>query len=138
MEDAYGDIPDELNAGIPSDRFLVEWRIKKPKRSRIEVHTEETDTAIQTGFQNDFLVPEQIDLDCSSPAIIVPVPGNFQSLKQEEISLALAWREATRKVFSHYLSQGWVVTDLLKNPQQQDLYHYLMEKQSQGVSTYGN
>ncbi|WP_408009943.1 GNAT family N-acetyltransferase [Pseudalkalibacillus sp. A8] len=138
MEDAYGDIPDELNAGIPSDRFLVEWKIKKPKLHRSKDRIEETPSAIQTGFQNDYLVPDQIELNRTSSTLLVPVPGNFQTLKQKDFSLALEWREATRKVFTNYLSQGWIVIDLLKDPQQQNLYYYLMEKRQQGDSTDGN
>ncbi|WP_261130516.1 GNAT family N-acetyltransferase [Bacillus sp. Marseille-Q3570] len=138
IEDAYGEIPDELNAGIPSDRFLVEWWIKRPGLSISEGSVDDIPSTIQTGYRNDCLVPGQIDLNCKNTNLLVPVPGNFQELKQKNFSLALDWRETTRMVFTNYISQGWIVIDLLKNPQQQDSFYYLMEKRVQGDSTDGN
>jgi predicted GNAT superfamily acetyltransferase len=128
LENAYGEMSDSLNAGISSDRFLVEWRIKDLVEFNRNVHIKNHPLTIKTSTKNGFLVPEQIDLTQENNTLLVPVPSDFQDIKNENFSLALIWREKSRQVFTHYLSNGWVVTDLLKAQDNPGLYVYLLEK----------
>lgn len=124
VENAYGEMADGLNDGIPTDRFLVEWWIKELFKKRNAVN--EAPLVLKTSSKQGFLVPEQIDLTQDHDFLFVPVPSNFQEIKRDDFSLALKWREATRQTFSHYLDQGWVVTDLVKDSVNQ--YLYLLKK----------
>ncbi len=129
LPNVYGLMDDNLNAGIPTDRFLVEWDTNEMKRS-----TETTPTipyALIPGGDNLFSKPEKLDLSLNASKIFVPVPGNFQEIKKCDLSLAIDWREQTGLVFSNYLKRGWKVTDLLKREEYPHHYVYLLEKGDQ-------
>jgi predicted GNAT superfamily acetyltransferase len=126
IENAYGEMADDLNAGIPSDRFLVEWWITNPTEN-IEL-VEEVPLSIHTSLKNGFLVPEKVNLNQFTNIVFVPVPGNFQDMKREDFSLALKWREITRQVFRYYFNRDWMVTDLVKDREKQGQYLYLLKK----------
>jgi predicted GNAT superfamily acetyltransferase len=128
LENVYGEMDDKLNAGIPSDRLLVEWQIndsKNSSKSDIEI---ESPLAIFTRTEDGILIPEKIDLNHRSQHIFVPVPGNFQELKRYNLSLGIAWREYTQKVFTHYFSLGWKVVDLVKDRENPLQYNYLLQR----------
>ncbi|WP_261179483.1 GNAT family N-acetyltransferase [Anaerobacillus sp. CMMVII] len=128
IENAYGEMADNLNAGLPTDRFLVEWEIKRPCNKKTELIDIDQPLTISTSLQDQFLVPGKIDLGQNQGTVVIPVPGNFQEMKNCDFPLALKWRNVTRDVFSHYLRLGWVVTDLIKDSKQDHQYLYLLEK----------
>ncbi|KAF0816562.1 MULTISPECIES: GNAT family N-acetyltransferase [unclassified Cytobacillus] len=127
MENAYGEMSDQMNAGIPSDRFLVEWRIQDvfPVRQRPD---EVLPRAIETEVADGFRVPVSVNLNCRNEKVYIPVPGNFQDIKKRDIELALKWRKSTKEAFVQYLSKGWIATDLIKDADAKNQYLYLLEK----------
>lgn len=124
MEDVYGEMNDGLNSGIATDRFLIEWRLKsesvKRDLDRDALHV------IKTEQFNGNLTPKEIHMSLAHDTLFVSVPGNFQTIKTENFSLAKQWREATRKVFIHYFKEGYIATDLLK--EKQNHYYYVLKK----------
>jgi predicted GNAT superfamily acetyltransferase len=126
LENAYGDMEDNLNAGLPTDRFLVEWYIKDHLKAK-PIETKPNVT-ITTSVQNGFLIPEKVHLNFEETTIAVPVPGNFQEIKNHDFSLAHMWRTHTREVFSHYLQSGWSVTDISKDHEVEHQYFYFLQK----------
>lgn len=126
LKNVYGDMDDELNTGIPTDRFLVEWWIKDDRK--IKNQPETVLFAITTSEMNGYPVPEQVDLNILEDQVWVPVPSQFQELKKADFSLAVKWRETTSTVFTHYFSKGWMAVDLIKDTQRQNQYLYLLEK----------
>jgi predicted GNAT superfamily acetyltransferase len=129
LENVYGEMADELNAGIPSDRFLVEWGIKDSKNASKYDMEGDYPRAIITSIRDGFLIPEKIDVNLRSKTLFVPVPGNFQELKRYSLTLGLAWREYTQKVFSHYFSLGWKAVDLIKDWENPIQYNYLLRRE---------
>ncbi|EKN66405.1 hypothetical protein BABA_16112 [Neobacillus bataviensis LMG 21833] len=132
IENCYGDMPDILNAGMPSDRFLVEWRIAEDSRSECRVANEsgEGPFLINVVFdEQGFPVPEPVLLDDGNDAnvLYVPVPSHIQAIKTERMAAALEWRLKTRQIFSHYLNKGWMVTALRKS-ENPNLYYYILQK----------
>lgn len=128
IENAYGEMTDGMNDGISTDRFVVEWSVDEKKRENRNSDIRKAAILIQTGFADGCLTPGEINLEESSDALFVPVPGNFQEIKKTNFKIALKWREKTKKVFTHYLQQGWIVTDLVKDPESTGQYMYLLEK----------
>ncbi|MDR0140080.1 GNAT family N-acetyltransferase [Metabacillus idriensis] len=126
IPNVYGEMADHLNAGIPTDRFLVEWHLNEPTRSYSKEAT--IPYAISTCEKNDFPFPEKTDLTLNSPHIFVPVPGQYQEIKKEDFKLAKQWREKTSEVFTHYLSKGFAVSDLVRDNQYLGQYLYLLVK----------
>jgi predicted GNAT superfamily acetyltransferase len=128
IENAYGEMADNMNAGISTDRFLIEWRIKEPAIQNSMEALGHQPQVISTIVENGYLIPSETDLNQISSKLLVPVPGDFQKIKKDDFSLALKWREKTNEVFTHYLGAGWVVTDLIKDKTKEHQYFYLLEK----------
>jgi predicted GNAT superfamily acetyltransferase len=128
LENVYGEMDDKLNNGIPSDRFLVEWVIKDSNKSSEPNIEMEYPRAILTRTSEGFSIPEKIDLNHRSQNIFVPIPGNFQELKKYNLSLGIAWREYTQKVFTHYFSLGWKAVDIVKDLENPSQYNYLLKR----------
>ncbi|MCM3706603.1 MULTISPECIES: GNAT family N-acetyltransferase [Cytobacillus] len=126
-ENAYGEMSDQMNAGIPSDRFLVEWRILDESPVR-QLSAEVLPRAIEIEVADGLSTPEGVNLEYENEKILIPVPGNFQDIKKREFELALKWRKSTKEAFAHYLSKGWIVTDLIKDETAENQYLYLLEK----------
>ncbi len=129
IENAYGEMSDNMNAGIPTDRFLVEWRINNEKPQCSQDTIAQLPRVIETDTENGFSVPLKADLRDDNDKLLVPVPGNFQDIKKQNFSLALKWRETTKNVFVHFLNKGWIVTDLVKDRTREHQYLYLLEKE---------
>jgi predicted GNAT superfamily acetyltransferase len=131
LPDCYGELNDDLNRGLPTDRFLVEWFIAS---DRVERHhagqPRRPDTAglpevLSYDLSGDLPRPRDIRLDCSGERLLLPVPAHFQAVKQADMGAAAAWREATRALCTRYFEKGYVVTDLLRD---QSVVRYVLEK----------
>jgi predicted GNAT superfamily acetyltransferase len=132
IENCYGEMPDILNAGLPSDRFLVEWNIAgdtyKPREDSDDLHAVPLLIEVKDREQG-FPVPEAVLLESEqeSKVLYVPVPNQFQTIKSNNLKAALEWRMKTREVFTYYLSKGWAVTGLRKSDYPY-LYYYELNK----------
>lgn len=113
MENAYGEMTDGLNKGLPSDRFEIHWYINSN-------HIEETKNygtpiiinTIRT--QHNLLEFGSLNVtDFSSPVYGLDVPLDFQQLKSEDQSLALDWRLKTRDVFQQLFAAGYAAVQLI-------------------------
>lgn len=132
IENCYGEMPDILNAGLPSDRFLVEWNIaEETSRLRSEsmvIH--EIPHLIDVEEDVEGLpVAKNVYLNYEEKAnfLYVPVPNQFQMIKSKNLEVALEWRLKTREVFTHYLSKGWAVTSVKKSDHP-TLHHYVLTR----------
>jgi len=136
LREEYGDMRDGLNAGLPSDRFQVDWWIrsqrvsrrlsKRMRRSLDLAHY----LAAGTTILNPSLVGED-GLPCppaafrlgeienvnavqeEQPLLLVEIPADFLALKATNPTLALAWRLHTRDIFETLFERGYLVTDFV-------------------------
>lgn len=132
IENCYGEMPDILNAGLPSDRFLVEWNIAEETSNLWEDPATSHEVPLLIQVEEDaqgFPVPKAVLLDSERDANVqyVPVPNQFQTIKSNDLKTALDWRLKTREVFTYYLSKGWTVTALRKS-NHPFLHHYVLTK----------
>ena len=127
--DYYGEMGDELNAGLPSDRFIVEWwltsnRVKeRVSGNRKPVTFEqymEADLPIINSPAIDekgFLNPtEYVFETVDKMLLLVQVPVNFQQIKAEDPELARKWRLHSRSVFEGTIGAGFIITDYIHKP----------------------
>jgi predicted GNAT superfamily acetyltransferase len=122
----YGDMRDGLNAGLPSDRFQVDWwvntkrverRLSKRARpilrlshlARVGVHPL---YQLQTGPDNLPRPPEHIPA-LEAQLIAAEIPSDFMMLKASDFSLARDWRFFTREFFETAFAKGYIVTDFV-------------------------
>lgn len=128
----YGPMRDDLNAGLDSDRFEVDWWVNSrrvnrrlSRRSRPELTLANYQLA-----QAEILNPSQFntagwpvppDAPDEVPKYqenlcLVEIPANFPGLKAADKGLAQAWRMQTRMLFQALFSAGYLVTDFLFEP----------------------
>lgn len=122
----YGDMRDGLNAGLPSDRFQVDWWIttrrverrlsKRPRKplklddfSKAELQPLYTPLA-STG---DWTRPPERFSPFEGRLALAEIPSDFSALKGDDFSLARDWRFFTREVFETAFSSGYIVTDFI-------------------------
>lgn len=112
----YGELRDTLNAGLPSDRFVADWRISSERVERC-VGNEQVKIAASA------LIASGVPLVSSAEAVeraaessdrlLFEIPGNFQRVKAEDAGEALRWRLASRGVFESAFARDFIASDLL-------------------------
>jgi predicted GNAT superfamily acetyltransferase len=122
LRNLYGAMRDKMNAGLPSDRFQVDWRIASPRvesRLRGEIGPSSASTLMAEGVPlvNPPVAGEPLRLPTPATVeggrILIQIPSDFQSLKAADRNLALEWRLHTRALFEEAFAKGYVATDLL-------------------------
>jgi predicted GNAT superfamily acetyltransferase len=122
----YGDMRDGLNAGLPSDRFQVDWWLNTTrvgrrlgKRSRGSLTLDQINKAElqhlyapQTGPDGLLRHPEHF-LPFDAALLLAEIPSDFIALKSDNFALARDWRFFTRKLFETAFAAGYLVTDFI-------------------------
>ncbi len=117
IRDIYGELPG-LNAGLPTDRFEVEWwiasqRVRRCIEKPISLPPQAwrmagAVPAYPTSRREDGLrVPaDRFDLS-GGPRLMAEIPGDFPALKAADMGLAQAWRMHLREVMEAAFQQGY-------------------------------
>ena len=122
----YGDMRDGLNAGLPSDRFLMDWwintrrverrlgkRARRPLRlddfSKAELHPL---YSLQIRADHLPYPPEHFD-PLNGSLALAEIPTDFSTLKDADFSLARDWRFFSRELFETAFAAGYIVTDFI-------------------------
>lgn len=134
----YGIMQDDINRGMPSDRFQVDWwvnsqrvtrrlskRARKPLdlahyfASGVEVinPTEIGDDGWPHPAPNDHYEPIPRSADPGrrevAPLLLVEIPSDFLALKSANLELALRWRQHSQSLFTDLFERGYLVTDFV-------------------------
>jgi len=131
LRNLYGSMRDELNAGLFSDRFQVEWHIASdhvadrlsddwdPRMAGLG----DSPSALQAEGvpvlnpalpgDNGLLCPSQEVLPIEGDRLLIQIPAHFQAIKAADFELARAWRAHTRALFEAAFAAGHTVVDLL-------------------------
>ena len=136
IENCYGEMNDELNKGIPSDRFYVEWFITKnnnenPHEIPFDPSTAFNSSPIQWRVNNaGLLIPTLTNLHIENNApLFVAVPKYFRLIREKNLTIANEWRIMTRHVFKQLFHNGWKVTGFYKNSNDEIPVHlYILRK----------
>jgi predicted GNAT superfamily acetyltransferase len=122
----YGDMRDGLNAGLPSDRFQVDWWIntrrveqrlgQRPRRtlkldnfSKADLHPLYSLHSHTDGWPRP---PEHFS-DLDGKLVLAEIPPDFGALKDADFTLARDWRFFSREVFETAFTAGYIVTDFI-------------------------
>ena len=54
-------------------------------------------------------------MGATDPRLLLNVPGEINAMMEEDLSLAIRWREATRLPFLHYLGRGYEVREFVRS-----------------------
>lgn len=139
LPNVYGNLRDALNAGLPTDRFQVDWwvnsqrvvhRLSRRARRPLDLaHYLAGGTSIlnTTHFGPDnrprppdsdplALTQALPEAEGAAPLLLVEIPANFLDLKAADPDLALAWRLHTRVLFEDLFQRGYLATDFIYLP----------------------
>jgi len=122
----YGEMHDVLNAGLPTDRFQVDWWINTERvRRRLSRRPRPSLTIDHYRLAEATLLeaPREKGSFAAQPPHAVPaltghlflieIPFDFPALKAADLPLARAWRIYTRAVFKEAFANGYLVTDFV-------------------------
>ncbi len=123
--EVYGQMADVLNAGLPSDRFQVDWwitsqRVKQRLSGDRPPLTYRSFTSagmpvVNPTRSNSGGLPVMIE-NITEPlgALgLVEIPADFQAVKAADNSLAREWKARTRSIFETAFEAGYIVTDFI-------------------------
>lgn len=125
LRSEYGEMRDSLNAGLPTDRFMVDWwlntrRVERRlgRRPRPPLTLDHYRTAEATLLEARIAgklaprPPEEVPT-LSGPLLLVEIPVDFMNLKAADLALGRDWRFYTREIFEIAFSAGYLVTDFV-------------------------
>ena len=128
--DVYGAMQDALNAGLPSDRLLVEWGLDS---ARVRARLDDRAAGDGVGEGAPTVTPLQaagawpaiasVELGRRDPELRVAIPGDFLAMKAADMGLAAQWRAHTRAALEHYLAAGYAIVGFLRGT---SVHHYLL------------
>jgi predicted GNAT superfamily acetyltransferase len=125
LRSEYGDMRDGLNAGLPSDRFQVDWwlntgrvirRLSRTSRPLLTLDHYRLASAVMVKARSDRdigLRPPDKPASLTGSLILIEIPSDFSALKSSDLSLALEWRSFTQEVFEAAFAGGYLVTDFV-------------------------
>lgn len=154
FRDYYGTMRDGLNAGLPSDRFQVNWwvnsarvenRLSRRARRKLDLaHYLAAEVTIlnPTELRSDRLpVPanrpdkaaidlldSEISNENRAPILLIEIPADFHTLRDSAPELALDWRNHTRQLFEAAFTHHYLVTDFVFLEGSQPRSFYVLSK----------
>jgi predicted GNAT superfamily acetyltransferase len=140
----YGDLGDELNRGLPSDRLQVEWwlssarvtdrlrsvRHHPPDHARTDIPGE-CETMTESVRRNDGTRAPRAWTRASATSCRIEIPASMQTLKALQPELAREWRQFVREALSDALAAGYVATtvDTERSADEVPRPFYVLERQ---------
>jgi predicted GNAT superfamily acetyltransferase len=111
----YGETTSKLHSGTPTDRLTLKWMIESPRvAQRAEGQRGAIATALAGGdidapwaLQADGWGPGEPALDLDAHRVRCRIPVSVQQVKDHDRDAAVAWRDATRAVFTGYFDRGY-------------------------------
>jgi predicted GNAT superfamily acetyltransferase len=125
LPNVYGEGLDGPSAGLPTDRFQVDWWIASPRAAARaagqrptlrRADLEATGVAVvNEASYNEAGRPRPPDgvVPASGSRCLVEVPARFQDLKRADLGLAAAWRAQVRALLVAAFAAGYLVTDFV-------------------------
>jgi predicted GNAT superfamily acetyltransferase len=119
-ENLYGELPDGLNAGTPSDRCQVDWWLDSARvvervhgdewrtRNRLPPRTQVLSAAIdERGLQ----VPPTAKFNLDGNPLALPLPDDIYAIRHADSGLGLEWRLWMRSVLQLAFALGYLIVD---------------------------
>jgi predicted GNAT superfamily acetyltransferase len=148
IPDCYGRFTSSIEKSLPSDRFVVNWRIASPSvelRLRRGVPPCRTDFSLLPRVNETqvnakgFLENRTISLSLRARRVLVEIPPNTDAMRAQDLKLAWRWRTDTRRIFQHYFAAGYQVEDfLLPTLEGSRKCFYLLHRQKLALTARGS
>ena len=135
INNAYGEMRDELNAGLPSDRLQVDWWVnttrvtrRLSRKARRPLNLAQYLAAGAEILNPTFgdvkeIEPSALQTSISllasrerTPLVMLEIPSDYQSSRNVDPDLAYRWRLLLRVVFHELFLLEYIVTDFIYLP----------------------
>jgi predicted GNAT superfamily acetyltransferase len=131
-ENIYGETSSSLHAGLPTDRFVAEWRLDSQRvKDRLDVS--EHSVILRDLDRMTLINPagKKAHLRLDESPLLLEVPADINQMKTTDPQRAIEWQGGVRAASRHYFQAGYAVTDffMLSEPRQA---FYVLEKQDSG------
>jgi len=121
LRSEYGLMRDGLNNGLASDRFQVDWWVNSARVEEIlkRGHSQSLNLGEVVEKKAEVVVigknsqPSGEEPELNRSMLVIEIPADILSIKENDISLAMDWRAYTRIVFEKAFSENYCVTDFL-------------------------
>lgn len=100
LRDFYGEMRDLFSGGDRSDRLEVSWNLRAPHVERAA-----------GGERDGRPLPSDVD----APRVLVRVPTEYLRLREEDVELARAWRDAVADALEGAFARGYAAVDFLRD-----------------------
>jgi predicted GNAT superfamily acetyltransferase len=115
----YGEMDDDINRGMPSDRIEVCWQLDQPslhsaaRRPKLLLRADERGypTCDDSAWDNDYYA--------------AAIPADLDALRRSDRDAVLAWRMALREVLAPAFEHGYKAVDFTRN---RGLYVYHLRR----------
>ncbi len=110
--DFYGDLPDALNAGDPTDRVIARWDLLSKTTTDCARfrNLEKLPGAIPVALSIEDGRPIQHAANSNASQILCFLPSDIIEIRSQDSELALAWRLALRAELLPRLTSGWQIS----------------------------
>jgi len=127
IRDLYGPMEDELNGGLPTDRFDVEWHIRSPhvtdrlaglrKRPTLAALREAGARILNPASVRADGIPCPADTVAAleGPTVLVEIPSSIAAVKAADLGMARAWRVQTSALFESAFARSYTITDVVSD-----------------------
>jgi predicted GNAT superfamily acetyltransferase len=138
--DLYGELNDDLNRGLATDRFQVDWwiaarrtetRLTRQRPPLKLQHYLEVGTPISNAAQwDDRGLPVCADPiePLSADRFLVEFPADFQTIRRTDPALALQWRLQLRSICTAAFASGYTVIDYVHESGPRARSFYIMQR----------
>jgi predicted GNAT superfamily acetyltransferase len=124
LHNLYGVLSDGLNAGVPSDRCQVDWRLNSPHvlhdiSTRRQAQPWDLSAAhilpVQAGY--GFPRPIEQPLELDGRPLAVPIPEDILRIRRADGELSMAWRLYMRHILERAFAAGYTMVDCIHTPE---------------------
>jgi predicted GNAT superfamily acetyltransferase len=146
--DYYGELHDELNRGLPTDRFMVEWWINSRRvRERLsgkymppsfDEIAGEAYFPIKTARNGVVRIATSLEV-AEKDLVALEFPYDINKLRDIDLESAIKWKLLFRDAVRFYLSRGYIICEhVLGNIDGEPRNFYLVVKSSLDEVLEGN
>lgn len=119
-ENYYGELRDELNRGLPTDRFLVEWWVNSERVKRRIIGIDAPPSfreieskaffPVETVREGGFRKAARVKL-AEEELIALEFPYDITALRDADLDAAWRWKVLFREAVKFYLQHGYIVCE---------------------------
>lgn len=129
----YGDMQDDLNKGVPSDRCQVDWWLRSERvLNCVDGQTERAwatrDLQVlptsSHALNPHLRQPIDVEMRLDGTPIALPIPDDIGLIRRSDSALSLAWRLYVRRVLEEGFDAGYQMVDCVRLAEHG--WHYIL------------